>query len=45
LKLNKTNNFKITGMINNMLNKDYQANWGYAMPGINYRMSLTYNFK
>jgi iron complex outermembrane receptor protein len=45
LKLNSTNNFKITGMINNLLNTDYQANWGYAMPGINYRLSLTYNFK
>ncbi len=45
LKLNNTNNFKITGMINNLLNADYQANWGYAMPGINYRLSLTYNFK
>ncbi len=45
LKLNNTNNFKITGMINNLLNAEYQANWGYAMPGINYRLSLTYNFK
>ncbi len=45
LKLDNTNNFKITGMINNLLNADYQANWGYAMPGINYRLSLTYNFK
>ncbi|HPE78303.1 MAG TPA: TonB-dependent receptor [Draconibacterium sp.] len=45
LKLNSTNNFKITGMINNLLDTDYQANWGYAMPGISYRLSLTYNFK
>lgn len=45
LEINNNNEFKITGMINNLLNTDYQANWGYAMPGINYRMSLTYNFK
>ena len=45
LEINNNNKFKITGMINNLLNTDYQANWGYAMPGINYRMSLTYNFK
>ncbi len=45
LKFNNNNNFKITGMINNVFDADYQANWGYAMPGINYRVSLTYNFK
>jgi iron complex outermembrane receptor protein len=42
---NNNNKLKITGMINNLLNTDYQANWGYAMPGISYRLSLTYNFK
>lgn len=44
-EINGNNKFKITGMLNNLLNADYQANWGYAMPGINYRISLTYNFK
>jgi iron complex outermembrane receptor protein len=42
---NNKSKLKITGMINNLLNTDYQANWGYAMPGISYRLSLTYNFK
>lgn len=44
-EINGNNKFKLTGMINNLLNADYQANWGYAMPGINYRMSFIYNFK
>jgi len=45
LKMNDNNKMRITGMINNLLNADYQSTWGYAMPGINYRLSLTYNFK
>jgi iron complex outermembrane receptor protein len=45
IKINNYNKLKILGMINNLLNTDYQSNWGYAMPGINYRISLTYNFK
>lgn len=45
IKMNDDNKIKITGMINNLLNTDYQASFGYAMPGINYRISLTYNFK
>ena len=44
ININSDNKFKITGMVNNLLNTNYQANWGYAMPGINYRISLTYNF-
>jgi len=44
-KISKNNRIRINGMVNNLLNTDYQANWGYAMPGISYRMSLTYNFK
>ncbi|HSH20732.1 MAG TPA: TonB-dependent receptor [Draconibacterium sp.] len=39
------NKVRFTGKINNLLNTDYQSSWGYAMPGINYRISLTYNFK
>lgn len=44
-RINNNNKLKLTGIINNLLNTDYQANWGYAMPGINYKLSLTYNFK
>ena len=43
LQLNNKNKFKINGMINNILNTDYQSTFGYAMPGANYRLSLTYN--
>ena len=45
LKINENNKIRINGMINNLLDKDYQSSWGYAMPGINYRISITYNFK
>jgi len=43
LKLNNNNKIRIKGMLNNILNTDYQSSFGYAMPGINYRLSLTYN--
>lgn len=43
--LNPNNTIKINGLINNVLNASYQSTYGYAMPGINYRISLTYNFK
>jgi iron complex outermembrane receptor protein len=45
MKINNNNKIKINGMINNLLNKEYQSSWGYAMHGINYRLSLTYNYK
>lgn len=45
IPINKKNEITINGMVNNVLDTDYQANWEYAMPGINYRLSLTYNFK
>jgi iron complex outermembrane receptor protein len=44
LKINENNKLRINGMINNLLNTSYQSSWGYAMPGINYRLSITYNF-
>jgi len=44
-KINEDHSIRISGMINNLLNTDYQMSLGYAMPGINYRVSLTYNFK
>lgn len=44
-KINKENKLRISGMINNVLDTDYLASWGYAMPGISYRLSVTYNFK
>lgn len=43
--LNEHNKLRISGMVRNVLDTDYQTSWGYAMPGINYRLSITYNFK
>jgi len=37
--------FRIKAMVNNLLNKNYQSSINYAMPRINYRISLIYNFK
>lgn len=44
-KIDSKNQIRINGMINNLLDTDYQASWGYAMPGIAYRLSITYKFK
>lgn len=44
-KINNHNKFRINALIFNLLDSDYQASWGYAMPGISYRLSMTYNFK
>ncbi|WP_346854332.1 TonB-dependent receptor [uncultured Draconibacterium sp.] len=44
-KINNKNQIRILGMVNNILNTDYQSSWGYAMPGINYRISLTYKLQ
>ncbi|MCK3685231.1 TonB-dependent receptor [Maribellus sp. YY47] len=45
LKINDQNKLRISGMVRNLLDTAYQTSWGYAMPGINYRISVTYNFK
>jgi iron complex outermembrane receptor protein len=45
LKIKHKTKFRINGMVNNFLNTDYESSWGYAMPGINYRFSIAYNFK
>ncbi len=45
LKINNNNKIRINGMVNNILNTNYISDWEYAMPRINYRISLTYNFK
>ncbi len=44
LKINYSNHLRISGALNNLLDVDYQSSYGYAMPGISYRISLTYNF-
>lgn len=44
LKINSVNRFIITAAVNNLLDVDYQSSWGYAMPGISYRLGLTYKF-
>lgn len=41
---NTKNKVLVSGAIQNLLNTSYQSSWGYAMPGISYRMSLTYQF-
>ncbi|MDX1284770.1 MAG: TonB-dependent receptor, partial [Draconibacterium sp.] len=45
LSINKNNKIRINGIVKNLLDTDYQSSWGYAMPGISYQLSLTYNFK
>lgn len=42
-KINDKNRLRISGMLNNLLDVDYHSSYGYAMPGTNYRMSVTYN--
>ena len=44
LKLNYSNHLRISGALNNLLDVDYQSSFGYAMPGISYRLSVIYNF-
>lgn len=44
-KIDEDHSIRINGMLNNVLNTDYQMSKNYAMPGINYRISLIYNFK
>lgn len=39
----KQHQFSLNAMVNNILNVNYQSTYGYAMPGINYRLSFTYN--
>lgn len=43
-KIDAKNRLLFSGMIQNLLNTSYQSSWGYAMPGISYRVSLTYQF-
>lgn len=43
-KCNQTNRFRINAQVMNLLDKQYQASWGYAMPGIAWRLGLIYNF-
>jgi vitamin B12 transporter len=45
IEIGEFNSLIINGMFNNLLNTDYQSSYGYAMPGINYRISIAYNFK
>lgn len=44
IKINYSNHLRISGALNNLLDVDYQSSFGYAMPGISYRLSVTYNF-
>ncbi len=43
--LKSGNSFRFIASLNNIFNKDYQSTMGYPMPGINWRFSVTYNFK
>jgi iron complex outermembrane receptor protein len=42
-KIKENNRFRIGFILKNILNKNYQSTIDYAMPRINYRISLTYN--
>lgn len=44
IRINYSNRLRISGALSNVLDTDYQSGYGYAMPGIGYRLSLTYNF-
>ncbi|MFN8254244.1 MAG: TonB-dependent receptor plug domain-containing protein [Bacteroidales bacterium] len=44
-KINNFNHIEAKLLINNLLNKNYQSSFSYAMPGINYRISIMYHFK
>jgi len=44
IKINYSNHLRISGALNNIFNVDYQSSFGYAMPGISYRLNVTYNF-
>lgn len=45
LQINADHALRFASSVNNILNKDYQSSMGYPMPRINYRFSVTYNFK
>lgn len=45
LEPDASNRILFSGSVNNLLNTSYQSSWGYAMPGISYRLSMTYHFK
>ena len=45
VKFSENNKIRFTGAINNILDTAYQSSWGYAMPGISYRLAMTYQFK
>ncbi len=44
IKINYSNHLRVSGALNNLLYTDYQSSFGYAMPGVSYRLSVTYNF-
>lgn len=44
MDLNQKQKLAFIGSINNFTNKQYQSTLNYAMPGINYRITLKYNF-
>lgn len=44
LKFNDVQKVSIQAMVNNLLDTAYQSSWAYAMPGIAWRLSITYHF-
>jgi len=44
LNINKKEKLTFITSINNITNKNYQSTINYAMPGINYRLTIKYNF-
>jgi iron complex outermembrane receptor protein len=43
-RINAKHQFRMKAMVHNILNTNYQSSVNYAMPRINYRISLIYNF-
>jgi iron complex outermembrane receptor protein len=44
IKMNYSNQLRFSAALNNLLDTGYQSAYSYAMPGISYRLSITYNF-
>jgi iron complex outermembrane receptor protein len=44
IKMNYSNQLRFSAALNNLLDIGYQSAYSYAMPGISYRLSITYNF-
>ncbi|MBI9065914.1 MAG: TonB-dependent receptor [Salinivirgaceae bacterium] len=44
IEIDSKHKLQIRALINNILNVNYQSSYGYAMPRLNFKLSITYNF-